>query len=160
MRCRNSRRFLRFPPSLRFHHRGLRLAGRALAAGHYAPGRARHIVAVVERHPRRLASLLAGDAFFLEHCFHVACLARELRSLARRNPAEGLRKVSQFAADIVKASNRGLKRLHGDACYRGLGALYLLEATRVLAGTSPQHGLKVSLTLETSSGVQRLQAAA
>jgi hypothetical protein len=141
-------------------HRGLRSAGRAHAAEHYAPGRARHIVAVVQRHPRRLASLLAGDAFFLEHCFHVASLARELRSLARRNPAQALRKLSQFTADIVKASNRGLKRLYGDACYRGLGSLYLLEATRVLAGSSPQHGLKVSLTLETASGVQRLQAAA
>jgi hypothetical protein len=41
-----------------------------------------------------------------------------------------------------------------------LGALYLLEATRVLAGTSLQRELRVSLTLETSSGVQRLPAAA
>jgi hypothetical protein len=141
-------------------HRALRSAGRARTAEHYAPGRARHIVTAVERHPRRFASLLAGDAFFLEHCFHVASLARELRSLARRNPAQALRKVSQFAADIVKASHRGLKRLHVDACYRGLGSLYLLEATRVLAGISSQHGLRVRLTLETSSGVQRLPAAA
>ena len=141
-------------------HRALCAAGRAQTAEHYAPTRARQIVAAVERHPRRFASLLAGDAFFLEHCFHVAPLARELRSLARRNPAEGLRKVSQFATEILKASHRGLKRLHVDACYRGLGALYLLEATRVLAGTSLQRELRVSLTLETSSGVQRLPAAA
>jgi hypothetical protein len=141
-------------------HRALHAAGRAQTAEHYAPTRARQIVAAVERHPRRFASLLAGDAFFLEHCFHVASLARELRSLARRNPAEGLRKVSQFATEIGKASQRGLKRLHVDACYRGLGSLYLLEATRVLAGTSSQRGLRVSLTLETASGIQRLPAAA
>jgi hypothetical protein len=141
-------------------HRALRSAGRERTAEHYAPARARQIVAAVQRHPRSFTSLLAGDAFFLEHCFQVASLAREVRSLARRNPAQGLRKISRFAEVVVKASNRGLKRLHVDACYRGLGSLYLLEATRVLAGNSPQRGLRVSLTLETASGIQHLQTAA
>ena len=60
----------------------------------------------------------------------------------------------------MRSSQRGLKRLHADACCRDLGALYLLEATRVLAGDSAQHGLRVSLTLETAGGVERLQIAA
>lgn len=141
-------------------HRDLRAAGRAGAAEHYAPGRARQIVAAVQRHPRSFTNLLAGDSFFLEHCFHVAALARELRVLARRNPALGLRKLAQFTEEVVRSSQRGLKRLHADACCRNLGALYLLEATRVLAGDSAQHGLRVSLTLETAGGVERLQIAA
>jgi hypothetical protein len=141
-------------------HRGLRAAGRAGAAEHYAPGRARQIVATVQRHPRSFANLLAGDSFFLEHCFHVAGLARELRPLAQRNPAQGLRKLAQFTADVVKASQRGLRRLHADGSCRDLGSLYLLEATRILTGDSMNDGLRVSLMLETAEGVQRLQIAA
>ncbi|MGO9243143.1 MAG: hypothetical protein ACLQBJ_20270 [Bryobacteraceae bacterium] len=141
-------------------HSDLRAAGRASAAEHYAPRRSRQIVAAVQRHPRVFTNLLAGDSFFLEHCFHIANLARELRPLARRNPSQGLRKLAQFTEEIVKAFQRGLKRLHTDPSCRDLGALYLLEATRVLAGDPAQRGLWVSLTLETAGGVQRLQIAA
>ena len=134
-------------------HRDLRAAGLASTAEHYAPRRSRQIVAAVQRHPRGLTNLLAGDSFFLEHCFHIAGLARELRPLARRNPSQGLRKLAQFTEDIVKSSQRGLKRLHAAAGCRDLGALYLLEATRFLAGDPAQRGLRVSLTLETAGGV-------
>ena len=150
----------RLPEILSPLYQGLLASGRVRTAEFYSPDRAKLIISAVQRQPRALAALLAGDSFLLEYCFQIAGMCRELRAVAGRNPAQALRKLSQFSDEIVKACQRGMKKLYADEAYRGLGTIYLLEATRVLAGGSIGSGLRASLTIETSAGMRRYEAAA
>ena len=150
----------RLPEILAPLHRSLLASGRLKTAELYSPHRAKLIVSAVQRQPRALATLLAGDAFLLEHCFQIAGMCRELRAVAGRNPARALGKISQFSEDIAKACHKGMKKFYANLAYRDLGTIYLLEATRVLAGGSVRTGLRASLTIETSAGIRRYQDAA
>ncbi len=150
----------RLPEILAPLYESLRASGRLRTAQLYSPDRTRLIVSAIQRQPRSLAALLAGDAFLLEYCFQIAGMCRELRAVAGRNPARALRKLAQFSEDIVKSCRKGMKRVYADEPYRGLGAVYLLEATRVLAGGSVESGLRASLTVETSAGLRQYRAAA
>jgi hypothetical protein len=98
--------------------------------------------------------------FFLEHCFQLTAISRELRAVAARNPAQALRKLAQASEEIVKTSLRGMKRYYPGQTYCCLGMVYLLEATRMLAAGPSGAGFRASLTIETETGVQRFQAAA
>jgi hypothetical protein len=53
-----------------------------------------------------------------------------------------------------------MKRIYPNEAYHGLGDVYLLEATRVLASGAAGAGFRASLTLEAGNGVQRIEAAA
>ena len=150
----------RLPEILAPIHAALQASGRARTAEIYAPDRAKLIVSAVLRKPRPFAALLAGDTFLLEYCFQIAGMCRELRALARRNPARAVRKLSQYSGEIVKKCQRGMRKTYADESYGGLGALYLLEATRVLAGGSVESGFRASLTVEASAGVRRREDAA
>jgi hypothetical protein len=150
----------RLPELLDPLYRSLKASGRSRTAELYSPDRARLIISAVQRRPRPLAALLAGDMFFLEHCFQLTALARELRAVAGRNPAQALRKLAQASQEIVKTRLRGMKRHYPDQTYHGLGEVYLLEATRVLAAGTPGARFRASLTVETGTGVQRIEAAA
>jgi hypothetical protein len=150
----------RLPELLDPLYRSLKASGRSRTAEFYCPDRARLIISAVQRKPRPLAALLAGDTFFLEHCFQLAALSRELRAVAGRNPTQALRKLAQASAEIVKTRLRGMKRHYPDQTCHGLGAVYLLEATRVLAEGTSGAGFRASLTVETGAGVQRIEAAA
>lgn len=150
----------RLPELLEPLYQCLRASGRSQIAEFYSPDRARLIVSAVQRKPRPLAALLAGDTFFLEHCFQLTTICRELRAVAGRNPVQALRKLAQASEEIVKASLRGLKRHYPNQMYHGLGTVYLLEATRALASGAAGAGFRASLTLETGTGVQRFAAAA
>jgi hypothetical protein len=150
----------RLPELLDPLYRGLKASGRSRTAEFYSPERARLIISAVQRKPRPLAALLAGDMFFLEHCFQLTALSRELRAVAGRNPAQALRKLAQASEEIVKTRLRGMKRHYSDQACHGLGAVYLLEATRVLAAGTPGAGSRACLTVETGTGVQRIEAAA
>lgn len=150
----------RLPETLAPLYERLRASGRRRTAELYSPERARLIVSAVQRKPRAFATLLAGDTFLLEYCFQIAGMCRDLRGLAGRNPAQALRKLSQFSDEIVKGCRKGMKQFYADEAYRGLGSIYLLEATRVLAGGSVQRGLRASLTVTTGSGIRQYEAAA
>jgi hypothetical protein len=141
----------RLPALLDPLYRGLKASGRSRTAEFYCPDRARLIISAVQRKPRPLAALLAGDMFFLEHCFQLTALSRELRAIAGRNPAQALRKLAQASEEIVKTRLRGMKRHYSDQACHGLGAVYLLEATRVLAAGTPGAGFRASLTVETGT---------
>lgn len=148
----------RLPELLDPIYRSLKASGHPETAELYSPDRARLIVAAVRKRPRLFTALLAGDTFFLEHCFQITTLSRELLSVAGRNPARALRKLAQSSEEIVKTSLRGVKRHYPSEAYHGLGSLYLLEATRALSEGA--EGFRASLTVETGTGVQRLEAAA
>jgi hypothetical protein len=148
----------RLPELLDPIYRSLRESGRVETAGFYSPDRARPIIAAVRKRPRLLTALLAGDTFFVEHCFQITTLSRELFSVAGRNPARALRKLAQSSEEIVKTSLRGMKRHYPSEAYHGLGAVYPLEATRALA--AGMEGFRASLTVETGAGVQRFEAVA
>ena len=150
----------RLPELLDPFYQCLKASGRSEIAEFYAPDRARFIVSSVQRKPRPLAALLAGDMFFLEHCFQLTTICRELRAVAGRNPAQALRKLAQASEEIVKTSLRGIKRHYPNLMHQGLGAAYLLEATRVLAAVSGNAAFRASLTIDTGTGVQRFEAAA
>ena len=150
----------RLPELLDPLYRSLKASGRSRTAEFYSQDRARLIISAVQRKPRPLAALLAGDMFLLEHCLQLASLSRELRAVAGRNPTHALRKLAHASAEIVRTRLRGMRRHYpGPACH-GLGAVYLLEATRVLAEGTPGAGFRASLTLETGTGVKRIEAAA
>jgi len=125
----------------------LRESGRTRAAEHYSPERARIVVSAVQRQPKALAALLANDAFLVEYCFQIAGMCRELRSLAGRNPAQALRRLTQFSGEIVRSYYKGMKKVRSDESFRGLGRIYLLEATRVLAGGSTANGFRAALSV-------------
>jgi hypothetical protein len=150
----------RLPELLDPLYRSLKASGRSRTAEFYSPDRTRLIVSAVQRRPRPLAALLAGDTFFLEHCFQLAALSRELRAVAGRNPTQALRKLAQASQEIVKTGLRGMKRIYPNEAYHGLGDVYLLEATRALASGAAGAGFRASLTLEAGNGVQRIEAAA
>jgi hypothetical protein len=150
----------RLPEILAPLHESLKSSGRLKTVEFYSPERAKLIISAVQRQPRALAALLANDTFLLEYCFQIAGMCRELRLVAVRNPAQALRRLSQFSREIVKACHRGMKKNHADESYRGLDSIYLLEATRVLAGGSIGNGLRASLTLETGAVMQHYEAAA
>ena len=150
----------RLPELLDPLYRSLKASGRSRTAEFYSPDRTRLIISAVQRKPRPLAALLAGDTFFLEHCFQLAALSRELRAVAGRNPTQALRKLAQASQEIVKTRLRGMKRHYPDQTHHGLGAVYLLEATRTLAAGTAGGGFRASLTLEAGNGVQRIEAAA
>ncbi len=150
----------RLPEILAPLHQSLLASGRLKTAELYSPHRAKLIVSAVQRQPRALATLLVGDTFLLEHCFQIAGMCRELRAVAKRNPARALGRLAQFSDDIVKAGHKGMKKIYADQAYRGLVTIYMLEATRVLAGGSVDTGLRASLTVETSVGLRQYQAAA
>ena len=150
----------RLPEILAPLYQSLQASGRTRTAEFYSPDRAKLIISAVQRQPKALATLLAGDTFLLEYCFQIAGMCRELRAVAGRNPAQALKKLGQFSDEIAKACQRGMRKIYPDESYRGLGTIYLLEATRVLAGGSIQSGLRASLTLETSTGMRRYEAAA
>jgi hypothetical protein len=141
-------------------HRSLKASSRSRTAEYYSPDRARLIISAVQRKPRALAALLAGDMFLLEHCFQLTAISRELRAVAARNPAQALRKLAQASEEIVKTRLRGIKRHYPNQTYDGLGVVYLLEATRMLAAGAGGAGFRASLTVATETGVQRFQAAA
>jgi len=150
----------RLPEILAPLHQSLRASGRLSTAQLYSPDRAKLIVSALQRQPRALARLLAFDTFFLEYCFQIAGMCRELRAVAGRNPARALRRLSQFSEDIVKTCQRGMKMIHVDQAYRGLGTIYLLEATRVLAEGSIENSSRASLTVEAGAVMRRYEAAA
>jgi hypothetical protein len=150
----------RLPELLDPLYQSLKASGRSRTAEFYSPDRARLIISAVQRKPRPLAALLAGDMFFLEHCFQLTSLARELRAVARRNPAQALQKLAQSSEEIVKTRLRGMKRHYPSPTCHDLGAVYLLEATRALAESATGAGFSASLTLETGAGVQRIETAA
>jgi hypothetical protein len=150
----------RLPELLDPFYQSLKASGRSRTAEFYSPDRARLIVSSVQRKPRPLAALLAGDMFFLEHCFQLISISRELRAVAGRNPAQALRKLAQASEEIVKTCLRGMKRHYPTEACHGLAAVYLLEATRVLAAGSAGAGFRASLTMEAATGGQRLEAAA
>jgi len=99
----------RLPEILTPLYESLKASGRPRTAEFYSPERAKLIVSSVQRQPRALATLLAGDTFLLEYCFQIAGMCREVRGLAARNPAQALRRLSQFSGEIVKACRRGVK---------------------------------------------------
>lgn len=148
----------RLPELLDPIYGSLKASGRHETAEFYSPGRARLIIAAVQKRPRLFTALLAGDTFFLEHCFQITTLSRELLSVVGRNPARALRKLTQSSEEIVKTSLRGMRRHYPSEAYHGLGAVYLLEATRALAAGSD--GFRASLTVKTGTGVQSFEAAA
>jgi hypothetical protein len=141
-------------------YRSLKASGRSQIAEFYSPDRARLIISAIQRKPRRLAAFLAGDMFFLEHCFQLTAISRELQAVAARNPAQALRKLAQASEEIVKTSLRGMKRHYPSHTYDGLGVVYLLEATRMLAAGASGAGFRASLTVGTETGAQRHEAAA
>jgi hypothetical protein len=150
----------RLPEILDPLYRSLKASGRSQTAEFYAPERARLIISAIQRKPRALAALLAGDMFFLEHCFQLTAISRGLRAVAARNPAQALRKLAQASDEIVKTSLRGMRRHYPNRTYDSLGVVYLLEATRMLAAGATGEGFRASLTVGTETGVQRFEAAA
>ena len=149
----------KLPELLEQIYKCLLASGRSQIAECYSPERAELIISAVQRRPRTLTALLAGDLFLWEHCLQITTVCREFRALASRNPARALRKLKQAAEEIVKASRRGLSRHYPAQTCRGLGAVYLLEATRVLAGCTGG-AFRASLSIEHRATAQGLEAAA
>ena len=135
----------RLPALLEGVHAELRAAGAAELAEEYAPERARLIIGLVARQHKALAALLAADAFHLEQCFHLVDAARETAAWEPRNPARAMRKLMQAAERMAAARQRAGRRLAGGA---GLGEVYLIEATRVLANGERPGAFEARLVVE------------
>ena len=138
--------------------RSLVQSGESKLAEYYDPRRSRLIVNAVQRRPRNFASVLAADAALIEYCARIEAATRELRTAARLNPKRELRLMTALTRELAHFWERRTRRLP-EACAE-LGPLFLLEATRLLAGGKLQSGLRVSLSVETVSNGRQWQAAA
>ena len=109
-------------------------AGRKTTASFYSPKEARNILASVQRKPRLIQSLVVADTFLLDALVNLGCQAHALRERAAKDPADAVRGLSRFAADLVRAFHGKLRRLYGGQEFLALGGLLLVEATSALNG--------------------------
>ncbi len=107
-------------------------SGLAGTAAFYSTRRARNILESVQSRPRLLKSLLVADAFLVDALVNLGCRGRRLRQDAAGDPAQAVRDLSRFAADLVKAFHGKLRRLYGGQEFLALGGLLLVEATAAL----------------------------
>lgn len=127
----------------------LRDSGQAALAAFYSPRSARDILDSVRRQPKLLHALVAGDAFLTDAVINLGCHGAELRRILPANPSLAVRKLTEFAAEFVKAFHGRLRRLYGKRDFVALGSLLLVEATAALRGSalpdgSPQAVLRLS----------------
>jgi hypothetical protein len=137
----------RLPQQMANIEEALRNNGNLALAGFYAPRRARDLLDSVRQQPRLLHALLAGDAFLTDALINLGCRGAELRKVLASNPAEGVQKLTRYAAEFVKAFHSRLRRLYGKRDFLALGSLLLVEATAALRGEPPAHAPQAMLRL-------------
>ncbi len=126
-------------------------AGKRRSASFYAPGEERNVLASVQQRPRLLQSLLVADAFLVDALVNLGCQGHELSETAAKEPADAVRSLSRFAADLVRAFHNKLRRLYGGQEFLALGGLLLVEATNALHGNGSQPSA-VQAVLRVSQG--------
>ncbi|MGQ9634113.1 MAG: hypothetical protein ACUVXB_07680 [Bryobacteraceae bacterium] len=137
----------RLPQQLADIEQVLRNNGAPAVAGFYSPRRARDLLDSVRQRPQLLHALLAGDAFLTDALINLGCRGAELRKILAANPAEGVRKLTRYAAEFVKAFHGRLRRLYGKQDFLALGSLLLVEATAALRGEPPASAPRAMLRL-------------
>ncbi len=136
----------------------LTAAGLPEVADYYDPGDVRFALANVLRQRRRFASLLVADSFFIEELVRLADCGRELRSLAGSEPAKAVRNFQRYAAQMVRAFHRSMRRLYANEDFVALGVLLLVEATAALTGhPGTPSQLAATLTVQTVGGTRIYQ---
>ena len=112
----------------------------------YSPMLSKKILASVQRRPKLLHSLVAGDALFMNALVNFGCQSRQLRADAGKG-------LARCADDFVKACHGKLRRLYDGKEFLALGALLLVEATSALNADGPGIAAVVRISQGQPGGV-------